>query len=217
MRLVFLGPPGAGKGTQATQLAQRLGVPHISTGDILRRAIALSTPTGVEAKQFVDRGELVPFEIMLRLVQDRLREKDAAAGWILDGFPRNLAQAQAFAELLEGLESGVDCVVYFDVAAAVVVARLSARRTCRACGAVYHLEYSAPKTAGVCDQCGGSDLYQRTDDREEAIRKRLEVYASETEPLVGHYRKAGVLRQVDAGRAPAEVSAAVSAAIARAE
>lgn len=215
MRLVFLGPPGAGKGTQASKLAQELGVPHISTGDILRRAIALATPTGVEAKEFVDRGELVPFVIVLRLVQDRLGEDDAANGWILDGFPRNLEQALAFEDLLVRMRSAIDRVLYFDASETVVVSRLTARRTCKGCGAVYHLQFSPPKVAGVCDKCGGTDLEQRSDDQEEAIRNRLRVYASETEPLVGHYRKTGLLREIRAELPPQEVTREVAARLSK--
>lgn len=193
MRLVFLGPPGAGKGTQASRFAEQQDIPHISTGDILRRAIELATPTGVEAKEYVDKGELVPFDVILRLVRDRLREPDAEKGWILDGFPRNLEQAHAFEKLLGEMQIETDRVVYFDVGSDAVVARLSGRRTCRQCGAVFHIQFSPPKVAGICDQCGSEDLYQRTDDQEEAIRNRLQVYSDETQPLVEFYKAKGLM------------------------
>lgn len=213
MRLVLLGPPGAGKGTQAQRLATRFSAPHISTGDILRRSIELATPTGVEAKGFVDRGELVPFDIILRLVKDRLREDDAQQSWILDGFPRNTDQANAFSEILTELGVDADHVVYFDVPEQAVVDRLSGRRTCRDCGAVFHLRFSPPKQDGTCDKCGEHDLYQRTDDTEEAILNRLQVYAKETQPLVGYYEDQGRLLRIDASSPPDEVAAALADAL----
>ncbi len=197
MRLVFLGPPGAGKGTQAVRLAAKVNAPHISTGEILRHAIELATPTGIEAKEFVDRGELVPFEIMLRLVKDRLRDPDAEGGWILDGFPRNLDQAHAFDRLLGELKVELDRVVYLDLPSGIVVRRLTGRRLCRDCQATFHLEFSPPRSAGICDDCGG-ELYQRSDDSEEAILNRLKVYAKETDPLVAYYRERMVLHSVNA-------------------
>ncbi len=199
MRVVFLGPPGAGKGTQAARFAAIRGVPHISTGDSLRRAIQLATPTGLAAKAFVDRGELVPDEIILRLVRDRLRERDAVRGWVLDGFPRNRKQAEAFASLLGDTGTALDHVVYFQVSDASVVKRLSGRRVCRNCQAPYHVEFSPPKQEGTCDRCRG-ELYQRSDDQEAAIRNRLAVYAAETDPLVAYYEDRGVLLSVDAER-----------------
>lgn len=204
MRLVLLGPPGAGKGTQAVRLAELDGVPHISTGDILRAAIANNTPTGLEAKQYVDSGELVPFEVILRLVRDRLQEEDAVGGWILDGFPRSLEQADAFETLLAELSIGLDRVIYFDIGDDEVVRRLSGRRVCRSCGHTFHEVFSPPKVAAVCDDCGG-ELYQRTDDVEEAIRNRLQVYRAETAPLVAHYEGRSELRSIDATPSPEEV------------
>jgi adenylate kinase len=209
VRVVFLGPPGAGKGTQAARLAGKHGVPHISTGDILRSAIARATPTGVEAKAIVDRGELVPLPIVLRLVRDRLREPDAAAGWLLDGFPRNLDQAHAFAELLDELDQTIDAVVHFRLDDAEVVRRLSGRRVCRKCGETFHLEFSPPPDPAVCKKGGDCEIVQRTDDREEAIRNRLRVYDAETDPLVGHYRSAGLLRTIDAALPIDEVERAI--------
>ncbi|MEM7168286.1 MAG: adenylate kinase [Planctomycetota bacterium] len=212
MRLIFLGPPGAGKGTQAGDYAEENSVPHISTGDILRRAIALATPTGVEAKGYVDRGDLVPFEVILRLVRDRLDEPDAAGGWILDGFPRNLEQAAAFADLLNEMGATIDRVVYFEVAEEAVVERLGGRRTCRNCGAVSHVVFAPTKTEGVCDVCGG-ELYQRSDDEEDQIRNRMKVYSDETSPLVGHYKEQGLLLTIDAAAPVATVSESLRAAL----
>ncbi|MEE8142277.1 MAG: adenylate kinase [Planctomycetota bacterium] len=212
MRLVFLGPPGAGKGTQAALLAAKSHVPHISTGEILRRAIELATPTGIEAKEFVERGELVPFQIMLRLVQDRLREADAKSGWILDGFPRNLDQARAFDGLLEEFRVQLDRVIYFHLSDEAVVKRLTGRRICRDCQAPYHLVFSPPQAPGVCDRCGG-ELYQRSDDDKEAILNRLKVYSQETNPLVAHYRERSLLETLDGDGDVAVVAAALEKAL----
>ena len=208
MRVAFLGPPGAGKGTQATRLAGKHGIPHISTGDILRTAIARATPTGVEAKAIVDRGELVPLPIVLRLVRDRLNEPDARGGWLLDGFPRNLDQAGAFAELLRELGQSLEAVIHFQLADAEVVRRLSGRRVCKTCGDTFHLEFSPPPDPAKCPK-GKCEIVQRSDDREEAILNRLRVYAEETDPLVGHYRRAGLLRTIDAALPIAEVERAI--------
>lgn len=212
MRLIFLGPPGAGKGTQATGHAEQNAVPHISTGDILRRAIELATPTGVEAQGYVDRGELVPFEVILRLVKDRLAEEDAAQGWILDGFPRNLQQADALATLLNEIDAAIDKVVYFDVPEEAVVERLGGRRTCKKCGSVCHATFAPPKVDGVCDHCGG-ELYQRSDDHKEKILNRLRVYAAETEPLVEYYREQDLLLTIDAAAPVADVTQSLRTAL----
>jgi adenylate kinase len=208
VRVAFLGPPGAGKGTQAARLAGKHGIPHISTGDILRTAIARATPTGIEAKAIVDRGELVPLAIVLRLVRDRLREPDAAKGWLLDGFPRNLEQAHAFSGLLRELGQSLESVVHFELGDAEVVRRLSGRRVCRTCGDTFHLEFSPPPPPAECRK-GKCEIVQRSDDREEAILNRLRVYAAETDPLVGHYRSAGLLHTIDAARPIAEVERAI--------
>lgn len=213
MRLVFLGPPGAGKGTQASRLAEQRSIPHISTGDILRTAIARQTPTGMEAEGYVDRGALVPFEIVLRLVQDRLQEQDTSEGWLLDGFPRNLEQARAFEKLLSDLGQSVDRVLYFEISDEEVVRRLSGRRVCEACGTTYHLEFDPPPTPTTCAKCAGP-VVQRTDDSEQAIRTRLRVYAEETNPLVTYYREAGTLTAIDASLPIPDVATAVDAALA---
>ncbi len=208
MRLVFLGPPGAGKGTQAARLAGKRGLQHISTGDILRTAIARGTPTGVEAKGYVDRGALAPDEIILRLVRDRLLESDVEGGWLLDGFPRNLEQARAFEALLARLGQVLDGVMFFEVGDDEVVHRLSGRRVCQTCGDTFHLVFSPPPPPADCEK-GDCKVVQRSDDHEAPIRTRLRVYAEETTPLVEHYRKKGSLITIDAAQPIEEVARAV--------
>jgi len=198
VNLVFLGPPGAGKGTQAQLLQQREGIPQISTGDILRAAAAAETPLGRRAKAFVDRGELVPDEVMIAIIEDRLKQPDARAGFVLDGFPRTLRQAVALDRLLAAAGRRLDAVVYFDVPDDAIVRRLTGRRVCRQASHIYHVEFSPPKVAGRCD-LDGSELYQRDDDREETVRRRLEVYHGETEPLVEFYRARGIFERIPEG------------------
>ena len=195
MRLLFLGPPGAGKGTQARELAREWGVPHVATGDMLREAMAAGTPLGREAKQYYDKGDLVPDGIILRMVAERFRQADAATGFILDGFPRTIAQADGLGAMLEGLGQKLDAVLYFDVSQPELVRRLTGRRLCRQCQTPYHLVSAPPRTAGVCDKCGG-ELYQRPDDAETTVLNRLEVYERQTAPLLDYYRGRGLLRTV---------------------
>ena len=197
MRLVFLGPPGVGKGTQAAGLASELSIPHISTGALLREALEKGTETGLEAKSFMDAGELVPDTVVLRLVQDRISEPDAIGGWLLDGYPRNLGQAAALSELLIELKLSLDRVVYFECSESEVVRRLGGRRVCRNCGETFHVEFAPASGACSAGSGDGCDLYQRSDDAEQAILNRLEVYQRETNPLVDHYRDQGVLSVVD--------------------
>ena len=185
-RLVFLGPPGAGKGTQAVTIAQKLRVPHISTGDILRAAVKVDSPLGRQARQYMDAGELVPDELVNRLVAERLGEPDCAGGFLLDGFPRTLVQGQALEEALKDMKSALDAVVYFDVPRQELIRRLTGRRACPECGANYHVETLKPKVEGVCDKCGGQ-LYQRDDDKRETIENRLSVYEKQTAPLIQYY------------------------------
>ena len=192
MKLVFLGPPGAGKGTLAAKAVELLQIPHISTGAIFRTAIANKTPLGLKVKEIIDAGRLVDDETTIALVRERLAEPDAQKGYILDGFPRTIAQAEA----LEGF-SKIDRVVNFDIPDAAVIERLSGRRVCKNCGANYHILFSKPKKDGICDLCGG-ELYTRDDDKPEAIQKRLEVYRAQTAPLIDYYRKKGLLVDVDA-------------------
>jgi adenylate kinase len=202
MRVLFLGPPGAGKGTQARELAREWGVPQVATGDMLREQMAAGTPLGREAKQFYDRGELVPDDVILRMVEDRFRQTDAANGFILDGFPRTIAQADGLGAMLQKSGQKLDTVVYFDVSEPELVRRLTGRRLCRKCQTVYHLVSAPPKVAGVCDRCGG-ELYQRDDDGEATVRNRLGVYERQTSPLLDYYRQRGLLRTVS-GEGPVE-------------
>jgi adenylate kinase len=192
MKLIFLGPPGAGKGTLAVKAVDILKVPHISTGNIFRSAIAAGTPLGLKVKSIIDSGGLVDDETTIALVRERLALDDAAPGYILDGFPRTRAQALALADF-----SRVDKVVNFDIPDSSVVERLGGRRTCRGCGANFHIVFSRPRQEGVCDACGG-ELYTRDDDSEAAVKKRLEVYREQTAPLIDYYRKQGLLADIDA-------------------
>ena len=195
MRLILLGPPGAGKGTQAKRLIERYGIPQISTGDILRAAVREGTELGKTAKQYMDAGKLVPDEVVIGIIEERLKEPDCAKGYILDGFPRTVAQADALTEVLARMGQSIDHVVSIEVPDEELVERLTGRRTCRNCGAMYHVKFSPPKKPGVCDKCGG-ELFQRDDDKEETIRARLKVYQDQTAPLIAYYEKAGLLRRV---------------------
>src|SRR5262245_3644378 len=194
-RVAFLGPPGAGKGTQARDLAQVWGVPQIATGDMLREAVAAGTPLGREAKRYMDQGALVPDEVIVGAMKDRLAQADAAAGFILDGFPRTIGQAEALAQILKELGQELEAVVYFDVSEAELLRRLTGRRVCRQCGSTFHLVSAPPAAAGICDRCGGP-LYQREDDREATVGNRLRVYARQTAPLLDYYRERSRLRTV---------------------
>lgn len=195
MRIILLGPPGAGKGTQAKLLIERLGVPQISTGDMLRSAAKDGTPLGCEAKAFMDRGALVPDQVIVGLVRERLQAPDCGRGYVLDGFPRTVAQAEALEQTLTGIGVGLDRVLCLEVPGEELVARIAGRRTCRDCGAMSHVRFSPTKRDGVCDACGGA-TYQRDDDREETVRRRLAVYAEQTAPLVRFYEGRGLLRRI---------------------
>ncbi|ROT34178.1 adenylate kinase [Micromonospora sp. HM5-17] len=197
MRLVLVGPPGAGKGTQAEFIAAHLAVPKISTGDIFRANVSQGTPLGVEAKRYMDAGKLVPDEVTINMVRDRLAEPDAAEGFLLDGFPRTTPQAAALDKLLADLGTALDLVLELVVDDDEVIRRLSGRRTCRGCGKVWHIEFDAPTVAGICDRCG-SELFQRDDDRAETIAERLREYASKTAPLIDYYGAQGKLVGIDA-------------------
>ncbi|NAZ23505.1 MAG: adenylate kinase [Thermocrinis sp.] len=201
MILVFLGPPGAGKGTQAKLLSQRMGFLHISTGDLLREAVKNQTPLGKKAKEYMDRGELVPDELIIQLIEEAM-PKDGNV--ILDGFPRTVNQAIALEEMLKGKGEKISKVLFFDVPDEVIIDRLSGRRVCSKCGAVYHVKYNPPKVEGVCDLCGGT-LVQRDDDKEEVVRKRLEVYREQTQPLIEFYQERGILYKLDAGKGVEEL------------
>jgi adenylate kinase len=195
MRLLFLGPPGAGKGTQARELAREWGVPQVATGDMLREAMAAGTPLGREAKQYYDRGELVPDDVILKMVAERFAQPDATQGFILDGFPRTIAQADGLGAMLETLGHKIDGAIYFDVSEPELMRRLTGRRLCRRCQTPFHVVSAPPKREGICDKCGG-ELYQRVDDSEATVRNRLEVYERQTAPLLDYYRQRGLLRTV---------------------
>ncbi|MET8142949.1 adenylate kinase [Sphaerisporangium sp. NPDC005288] len=197
MRVVLVGPPGAGKGTQAQFIASNLSIPKISTGDIFRANVSGGTELGKLAKEYMDRGDLVPDEVTVAMVRDRLGEPDAQEGFLLDGFPRNVPQAQILNKMLAEFGTHLDVVLELVVDDEEVVRRLAGRRTCRSCGKVWHVVFDPPSQEGVCDACGG-DLFQRDDDREETIRHRLEVYQQQTAPLISFYADEGILHGVDA-------------------
>lgn len=196
LRVVLLGPPGAGKGTQAKLLQERFEACQVSTGDILRRAVADRSPLGKETSEYIKRGALVPDGIIVKLVAERLKEEDCAKGFVLDGFPRTVSQAQSLEEILKQMGLALHYVLSVQVPQSVIVERLAGRRTCKNCGALYHLHFDPSTKEGVCDRCGG-ELLQRDDDREETISARLSVYDNQTAPLVNYYRQRGLLREID--------------------
>jgi adenylate kinase len=196
MDSILLGPPGAGKGTQAKLMVDKWNIPQVSTGDILRAAVREGTPLGVEAKGFMDRGELVPDRVVIGIIAERLKESDAARGFILDGFPRTIPQAEALQEILDGFGRDIDHVISIEVDDEELVTRLTGRRMCKACGESFHVVFNPPVEEGVCDRCKG-ELYQRDDDREETIRQRLSVYSEQTRPLIAYYEKQGKLRRIE--------------------
>jgi adenylate kinase len=196
MDLILLGPPGSGKGTQAIKMVGRYHIPQVSTGDMLRQALKEKTPLGLEAKQYMDQGTLVPDEVVVGIVRERLKAPDCTGGFILDGFPRTVPQAEALGATLQAMNRGIDHVISIEVANQELLKRLAGRRTCRNCGAMYHLLFDPPTKEGVCDKCGG-ELYQRADDQEKTIRERLKVYDEQTAPLIQYYRGKGLLRAID--------------------
>lgn len=195
MNLILLGPPGAGKGTQAKMLTEKLNIPQISTGDILRSAVKDRTPMGIRAKEFMDSGSLVPDEVVVGIVKERLHNADCAAGFILDGFPRTVVQANALKAMLAMTGKRIEHVISIDVDQEELLERITGRRTCRSCGEGYHISFKPEKVRGKCDECGG-ELFQREDDREETMRNRLEVYAQQTAPLISYYAEESLLRPV---------------------
>ncbi len=213
MKVVFLGPPGAGKGTQAEYVCRQKGIPHVSTGDILREAVANGTDLGRKAKGYMDSGALVPDDLVVSMVAQRLSRDDCGEGFVLDGFPRTVAQAQALEETLSANGEDLDGVFYFSVDDEDVIKRLSGRRICRQCGANYHIEFMPPAQEGRCDKCGG-ELYQREDDKPETVGERLKVYYRQTADLVNYYRDRGLVTEVDASLSPADVRAEVEKALA---
>jgi adenylate kinase len=212
--IVLLGPPGAGKGTQAQIVSKTLGLPHISSGDIFRENLKNQTDLGKLAKGFMDRGELVPDDLTIAMIRDRLSRPDCAPGALLDGFPRTPAQAVALAEMLEGMQGKVNAVPYIKVAEQVLIERLTGRWTCRAQGHVFHEKYNPPKQAGICDQ-DGSELYQRDDDKAETVLNRIRVYFGQTAPLIEYYQQADQLVEVDGTQPIEKVSAELLAALAK--
>ncbi|MBI4515036.1 MAG: adenylate kinase [Deltaproteobacteria bacterium] len=212
MQLILIGPPGAGKGTQAKFLQRRFELPHISSGDLLREAVHRKTETGLRAQRFMEQGELVPDELVVRIIEERVRQSDCQAGFILDGFPRNVPQAEVLSPMLAGLRKMIDHVVSLGVARADLIARLSGRRTCRGCGAMYHVVFDPPLNSGRCNKCS-AELYQRDDDRESTIAARLDVYDRATAPLLEYYRTRGLLREVDGGGGAEQVFGRIVAQI----
>lgn len=208
MNIMLLGAPGAGKGTQAAKLIETYGLAHISTGDILRAAVANQTPLGMTAKGYMDKGELVPDLVVIGLVKARLQEPDTEKGFILDGFPRTVGQADALGKAMDELGKQLDAVISIDVDKQALIERLTARRTCKACGAIFNVISQPETTSGICPTCGG-ELYQRDDDTVETVSNRLNVYENSTAPLIAYYRDKGILHAIDGNRSPDAVFASV--------
>jgi len=196
VNILFMGPPGAGKGTQAENIVNEFGIPHISTGDAFRLAIKQGTPIGIKAKEFMDQGLLVPDDVTIGIVEERLQQSDCEKGFLLDGFPRTLSQAEALDDILARLNTGLDHVINLKVDREKLLARLTGRRICKNCGSTYHVIFNPPKQEGICDKCGG-ELYQRSDDNEESVGIRLDEYINKTAPLLTFYENKGLLRQID--------------------
>ncbi len=216
MKIIMLGAPGAGKGTQAKMIADKFGIPHISTGDIFRANIKNGTPLGQKAKSYMDQGLLVPDELVCDLVVDRIAQADCERGYILDGFPRTIPQAEALDAALEAKGDKVDYAMNVEVADENIIRRMSGRRACLNCGKTYHLVHIPPKTEGICDVCG-SELVLRDDDKPETVKKRLDVYHEQTAPLIDYYTKKGILAEVDGSQDMAKVFADILAAVGAAE
>jgi len=195
LNLILLGPPGAGKGTQALKIVERFHIPQISTGDILRTAVKEKTPLGMKAKAFMDRGQLVPDDLVIGIIEERLKASDCRQGFILDGFPRTIAQAEALQSILTKIGKFIDHVVNIEVDPEELVRRLTGRRTCKNCGGMFHISFHRPRKEGICDRCGGP-LYQREDDQEETIRNRLDAYQKQTAPLIRYYEQINRLRPI---------------------
>ena len=196
MKIVMLGAPGAGKGTQAIKIADKYNIPHISTGDIFRANIKGGTELGQKAKSYIDKGELVPDEVTIGMLLDRIAQDDCKNGYVLDGFPRTIPQAESLTEALKSQGDKIDFALNIDVPDEAIIERMSGRRACPKCGATYHIVYAAPKTENICDKCG-AELIIRSDDKPETVKERLNVYHQQTEPLIAYYKAAGVLREVD--------------------
>ena len=212
MHILLMGPPGAGKGTQAANLVKEFGIPHISTGDMFRAAVKEGTELGLQAKACMDAGKLVPDEVTIGIVKERLAKPDCKKGFILDGFPRTVEQADALTGILKELGLSLTAAINITVPAADLIERAVGRRICKSCGATYHVKFNPPQKAGVCDTCAG-DLYQRADDSEETMKNRLSVYEAQTKPLIAYYEKAGVYKEIDGRQAIDDVKAAMLAAL----
>lgn len=212
MKLILMGPPGAGKGTQAEKLVELYQIPHISTGDMFRKAQKEGTALGLKAKSYMDQGQLVPDEVTVGIVKERLAEDDCKDGFLLDGFPRTVQQADALDGILKELGMELDRVVNIEVDKTFLVDRLTGRRVCRACGATFHITNKTPKVEGVCDKCGG-ELYQRNDDKVETVSNRLDVYAAQTAPLIEYYQSKGIMSSIDGSKSMEEVLADICAAL----
>lgn len=204
VKIVLLGPPGAGKGTQAKSISNRYSIPHISTGDIFRKNISEGTPLGIEAKSYMDKGQLVPDEVTINMVKDRLTWEDCKNGYLLDGFPRTVAQAEALEDFLASRDEKLDTALSIEVPSNFILERMTGRRVCPSCGASYHVKFNPPTKEGVCDVCG-SDVVQRKDDTEETVSERLEVYERQTQPLIDFYNNKNLLSTVDGTKAINEV------------
>ncbi|ASW42175.1 MAG: adenylate kinase [Clostridiales bacterium] len=204
MKIVLLGPPGAGKGTQAKSISNRYSIPHISTGDIFRKNISENTPLGIEAKKYIDKGQLVPDEVTINMVKDRLQEDDCKSGFLLDGFPRTVIQAEALQEFLLERDKNLDTALLIEVPTEFILERMTGRRVCPSCGASYHIKYNPPIHGDKCDVCG-SDIIQRKDDSEETVSERLDVYKKQTQPLIDFYKEKNLLSVVDGTKAINEV------------
>lgn len=196
MKIVLLGPPGAGKGTQAKLIVQKYNIPHISTGDIFRKNIKEMTPLGIKAKEYIDKGQLVPDELTVEIVKDRIKEDDCKNGFLLDGFPRTVVQADALNDVLADLGTKLDYVINIKVDENNLIERLSGRRVCPKCGASFHVVFNPPKVEGVCDYCG-AEVIQRADDSEETVKNRLSVYNKQTQPLIDYYTKNGLIKNIN--------------------
>jgi adenylate kinase len=214
MRIILMGPPGAGKGTQAELLIEKLQVPHISTGDMFRRAITEGTQLGKKAKEFMDKGELVPDNVTIGIVKERLMDEDCQKGYMLDGFPRTVPQAEALDTLLAELGQKLDAVVYITVPEKELIKRITGRRVCKNCGATYHINFSPSQKENICDKCGG-EVYQRDDDKLETVENRLKVYWKNTEPLINYYKDKGILKEIDGNKDMNKVFSEIGRALGR--
>lgn len=212
MKIILMGPPGAGKGTQAEKLVEVYQIPHISTGDMFRKAQKDGTELGLKAKSYMEQGQLVPDEVTVGIVKERLAEDDCKDGFLLDGFPRTVQQADALDGILKELGMTLDRVVNIEVDKTFLVDRLTGRRVCRACGATFHVTNKAPRVEGVCDKCGG-ELYQRNDDKRETVSNRLDVYAAQTAPLIEYYQSKGIMSSIDGSQSMEEVLADIRSAL----